>query len=289
MSMLINMEKISLKNNSLVKENMIQEFIFNDPSVLGLGDVTPIQREKIQPAGGRLDMLLASDDKGTRYEVEIQLGATDPSHIIRTIEYWDTEKRRYPQYDHCAVIIAEEITGRFMNVIQLFNGSIPLIAIQISAFKNGDNISLSFTKIIDRVSLANEDEEDFEPTDRNYWEKRSTTSIMKNVDRIFAELGELTHGYELKYNKFYIGLSKDGLVKNFIEFKPKKSFLYIIVKGEECSELIEKIEASGLEVNYIPRWKEYDIKINKLDDFLNNKQLILEVVKSSMEYYNIND
>ena len=115
--MLINMEKISLKNNSLVKENMIQDFIFNDPSVLGLGDVTPIQREKIQPAGGRLDMLLASDDKGTRYEVEIQLGATDPSHIIRTIEYWDTEKRRYPQYDHCAVIIAEEIISNYLFVL----------------------------------------------------------------------------------------------------------------------------------------------------------------------------
>jgi len=245
MSKLINMERISLKNSSLVKEDMIQEFIFNDPTVLGLGDVTPIQREKIQPAGGRLDMLLASDDKGTRYEVEIQLGATDPSHIIRTIEYWDTEKRRYPQYDHCAVIVAEEITGRFMNVIQLFNGAIPLIAIQVSAYKNGDDISLSFTKIIDRVSLANEDEEDYEPTDRSYWERRSTTSIMKNVDKIFAELGELTQGYELKYNKFYIGLSKDGIVKNFIAFKPKKSFLYLIVKGEENPEMIEKIEAAG--------------------------------------------
>ena len=289
MSKLINMERISLKNSSLVKEDMIQEFIFNDPTVLGLGDVTPIQREKIQPAGGRLDMLLASDDKGTRYEVEIQLGATDPSHIIRTIEYWDTEKRRYPQYDHCAVIVAEEITGRFMNVIQLFNGAIPLIAIQVSAYKNGDDISLSFTKIIDRVSLANEDEEDYEPTDRSYWERRSTTSIMKNVDKIFAELGELTQGYELKYNKFYIGMSKDGIVKNFIAFKPKKSFLYLIVKGEENPEMLEKIEAAGLDVSYIPRWKEYDIKINKLEEFIKNRELMLEVVKSSMDYYNIND
>lgn len=289
MSKLINMERISLKNSSLVKENMIQEFIFNAPTVLGLGDVTPIQREKIQPAGGRLDMLLASDDKGTRYEVEIQLGATDPSHIIRTIEYWDTEKRRYPQYDHCAVIVAEEITGRFMNVIQLFNGAIPLIAIQVSAYKNGDDISLSFTKIIDRVSLANEDEENYEPTDRSYWEKRSTISIMKNVDKIFSELGELTQGYELKYNKFYIGMSRDSIVKNFIAFKPKKSFLYLIVKGEENPEMLEKIEAAGLDVSYISRWKEYDIKINKLEEFIKNKELMLEVVKSSMDYYNIND
>lgn len=289
MSKLVNMERITLKNSSMVKEDMIQEFIFNDPTVLGLGDVTPIQREKIQPAGGRLDMLLASDDKGTRYEVEIQLGATDPSHIIRTIEYWDSEKRRYPQYDHCAVIVAEEITGRFMNVIQLFNGAIPLIAIQLSAYKNGEDISLSFTKIIDRVSLANEDDEDFEPTDRNYWEKRSTTSVMKNVDKIFSEMSELTQGYEFKYNKFYIGMSKDGIVKNFIRFKPKKSYLYLCIRGEQDQEMISRIESSGLEVNYDQRWKEYYVKIYKFEDFIKNKELILEVVKSSMDYYNIND
>jgi len=44
------------------------------------------------------------------YEIEIQLGSTDESHIIRTIEYWDIERKRYPQYDHTAVIIAEDIT-----------------------------------------------------------------------------------------------------------------------------------------------------------------------------------
>ena len=49
-----------------------------------------------------------------------QLGKTDESHIIRTIEYWDIERKRYPQYDHTAVIVAEEITSRFLNVIGLF-------------------------------------------------------------------------------------------------------------------------------------------------------------------------
>ena len=126
MSKLVSAEKISLKNHPDIKEDNIQQFIFENPTVLGLGDLTPIRREKTQPSGGRLDVLMA-DDNDTRYEIEIQLGATDPSHIIRTIEYWDNERKRYPQYDHCAVIVAEEITGRFMNVIQLFNGSIPLI------------------------------------------------------------------------------------------------------------------------------------------------------------------
>ena len=289
MSKLVNMERISIKNNPLIKEDMIQEFIFSDPSVLGLGNVTPIQREKIQPSGGRLDLLLASEDNSQRYEVEIQLGATDPSHIIRTIEYWDSERQRYPQYDHCAVIVAEEITGRFMNVISLFNGAIPLIAIQVSAYKNGEDYALAFTKVIDRITYAKEDDAELEVTDRNYWEKRSTPQMLKNVDKIFNELSDFTQGYELKYNKFYIGISKDGLVKNFILFKPKKNYLYFIFKGNENDELVEKFESVGLEITYASRWKEYNVRINKFEDFIKNKELIIEAVKQSMDYYNIEE
>ena len=60
------------------------------------------------------------------------------THIIRTLEYWDIERKRYPQYEHTAVIIAEEITSRFLNVISLFNGAIPLIAIQVTAYELDD-------------------------------------------------------------------------------------------------------------------------------------------------------
>lgn len=286
MSNFVNMERISLKNNQNIKEDMIQKYIYENPSVLGLGDLSGIQREKVQPAGGRLDLLM-TDDEDTRYEIEIQLGATDPSHIIRTIEYWDTEKKRYPQYDHCAVIIAEEITGRFMNVISLFNGTIPLIAIQIAAYKNGDDISLVFTKVIDRVTLATDEDDITEITDRNYWENRSTPKILKNVDFIFSDFGDLVSGYELKYNKFYIGLSKEGLVKNFVSFKPKKNYIYITLKGNENQEFINKFEESGLELNYKAKWNEYTIRINNLEEYKKNRDLIINLLKYSMEYFNV--
>ena len=286
MANLVTKEKISLKNNPEIKEDLIQSFIFNDPKVLGLGDLTPIQRERIQPQGGRLDVLLA-DDNGTRYEVELQLGATDPSHIIRTIEYWDTERKRYPQYDHCAVIIAEEITSRFMNVISLFNGSIPLIAIQVSAYKVGNDTLLTFTKVMDRISLGTDEEENFEITDRNYWENKSTTKMLKTIDNIFDNLSQYVSGYELKYNKFYIGLSKDGIAKNFIEFKPKKNWLYFIFKGDEDTNKIEELENAGLEVSYIPRWKEYDVRINNFEEFKKHQELLKKMVESSMQYFNL--
>lgn len=70
MSNLVSMERISLKNNPEIKENMIQKYIYENPAVLGLGELLGIQREKIQPAGGRIDLLM-TDEENTRYEIEI--------------------------------------------------------------------------------------------------------------------------------------------------------------------------------------------------------------------------
>lgn len=289
MAKLVSLERISLKNHLEIKEDLIQKFVFEHPEALGLGELTPIQRERVQPAGGRLDILMGTADNDARYEIEIQLGATDPSHIIRTIEYWDTEKKRYPQYDHCAVIIAEEITGRFMNVINLFNGAIPLIALQLSAYKVGNDISLAFTRVIDRITLGTDEDDEYEVTDRNYWENRSTKKIMGDVDAIFSELGNYTSGYELKYNKFYVGVSKDGIAKNFISFKPKKSFLHFIFKANEDQELSQKIEDAGLDVTYEGRWKQYKVKLQGFEDYKKHEELLRECVEIAMEYFNISE
>jgi len=90
---LIRPEKINLINNPSLTEKWVQEIIANDPSILGLGDLILKDKERIHPKAGRLDLLLQDPDSERRYEVEIQLGKVDESHIIRTIEYWDIEKK----------------------------------------------------------------------------------------------------------------------------------------------------------------------------------------------------
>src|SRR3990167_4343263 len=161
MSKIFRPDKVSIQNNPDISEGIIQAKIAENPSILGLGDLVLKDKERMQPRAGRLDLLLQDPESKRRYEVEIQLGKTNESHIIRTIEYWDTERKRYPQYDHCAVIVAEEITTRFHNVISLFNGSIPLIAIQMGAFNFGEDIGLIFTTVLDglKLGLVDEDEE----------------------------------------------------------------------------------------------------------------------------------
>jgi len=70
-----------------LNEKWVQKIIGDDPSILGLGDLILKDKERVQPRAGRLDLLLQDSDSARRYEVEIQLGKTDESHIIRTIEY----------------------------------------------------------------------------------------------------------------------------------------------------------------------------------------------------------
>src|SRR6476661_7401588 len=161
-------ERLSLRLHPELSEKWVQERIAADPSILGLGDLVLRDKERIQPRAGRLDLLLQDLETKHRYEVELQLGATDEAHIIRAIEYWDIERKRYPQYEHCAVLVAEDITSRFLNVVSLFNGTIPLIALQIQALKVGEHMTLIFTKVMDELSrgLVDEDE-DAEAAGRN--------------------------------------------------------------------------------------------------------------------------
>jgi len=277
---LIRPEKISLINNPILTEKWVQEIIANDPSILGLGDLILKDKERIHPKAGRLDLLLQDPDSERRYEVEIQLGKVDESHIIRTIEYWDIEKKRYPQYDHCAVIIAEDITNRFLNVINIFNGAIPLIAIKLEAFKNENNYWLNFTTVLNEVSLwLVEEDEIKEATDRVYWEKRGTTKTVSLADELAGLINEFTSGYELKYNKFYIGLAKDGQPDNFVIFRPKKSNTTMEIRLEQSAETDKLIEDAGLDLmEYDNKWNRYRIRIWK-QDLTKNKELIVNLLK----------
>ena len=287
MAKLIKPEKIALVNHPIIKEAWIQEQIANDPSLLGLGDLIMKDKERMQPRAGRLDLLLQDAESKRRYEVELQLGETDESHIIRTIEYWDIERKRYPQYDHCAVIIAENVTSRFLNVISLFNGSIPLIAIQMNALKFGEDIALVFTKVLDvmPLGLVEEDEEVREVTNRDYWLKRGTQDTVKMVDNCLEIIKSFESGIELKYNKFYIGLAKDGQACNFCIFKPRKKDLNIEFKMPQSDEIQKIIDEEGLDdMGYEPRWGSYRIRISKTD--LTNKVQVLQMLmqKASISY-----
>ena len=279
-------ERFSLKNHPDFSEKWVQELIANDPAILGLGDLVLRDRERVHPRAGRLDLLLQDPETKRRYEVELQLGSTDETHIIRTIEYWDIERKRYPQYDHCAVLIAEDITSRFLNVVSLFNGTIPLIAIQMQALKIEESVTLVFTTVMDELSRGYIDEDEdaaAAPTDRPYWEKRGSKATVGLADHLLTLLKELDPSLELKYNKFYIGLSKDGQPYNFIQFRPRKNQIHFELKLPQSDDLDRMIEEAGLEtLEYDKRFGRYRLRLTK-DDVKSKSTVLKELARTAYE------
>jgi predicted transport protein len=273
-------EKISLKNHPTLKEAWVQKIIAKNPSILGLGDLILRDKERIQPKAGRLDLLLEETDEDRRYEVEIQLGSTDETHLVRTIEYWDIERRRFPQYDHTAVIVAEDITSRFLNVISLFNGFIPIVALQMSALKHEDSVSLVFTKIIDQMALGTEEEDTPEPTDRAYWEKRGSKISVRMLDGIFLKMKEFATNISLKYNKYYVGISLDGSANNFVNFKLRKKYLLLEIRMDKEDEMAQKLKDEGLDVHDYTRWGKYRLRINE-DELETSGELLLDAIQQA--------
>ena len=246
--MSVKLEVVNLRKHPTLTEKWVQDQIAEDPTILGIGELEVKDKERTQAAGGRLDLLLYDPDTLKRYEVEIQLGATDESHIIRTIEYWDIERRRYPQYEHAAVIVAEEITSRFLNVIQLFNGAIPLIALKMTVYKVGEGFALTFVKVLDEISygLVDEDEPVAEPADRSLWEKKGSQKSLVIVEDLLQKVvRQVEPKAALKYNKHYIGIGVDGAAMNFVTFVPRKAHVIMSIKLPKEQETLDAMTDRG--------------------------------------------
>lgn len=277
--------RVWLKDHPEFDEAWLRDIIANDPSILGLGDLVLKETERMQPKAGRLDILLQDSEIDKRYEVEIMLGRVDESHIIRCIEYWDIERKRFPNYDHCAVLVAEEITSRFLNVISLFNGAIPMIALQMTAIQIDNKVLLNFAKIMDEISLGTaEDEEELserEITDRAYWEGRASSLSMKLADESLEILKEINSDLSFKYNKYYIGLAQKNRPNNFVIFRAKKKFIRVEIRVSDLDSLKDKLSNSDIEVLGIDkRWGRLRFILNK-GEVEQNRDLLKEIFLAS--------
>lgn len=278
-------EKIFLRNTQY-DEKWLQDRIEEDPTILGLGDLNIIQRERKQSSGGRIDFLFHDPENAIMYETEIMLGSIDESHIIRTIEYWDIERRRFPSKDHKAVIIAEDITSRFFNVISLMNRAIPIIAIQLNALKVGNNIVLNFTKVLDLYEPP-EDEEDLgaETVDRSYWEHRSSKKSITMMDEIIKLISEKYPNPKITYNKHHIAIGTQR--QNFLWGHPRKTEGYCHLSIRTGSENAEKAKAlfDNIQISFNQRREDLFAFPIYMKEFSDNKDKISELLFLSIERF----
>lgn len=267
-------------------EKWLQDKIFEDTSILGLGDLIVIQKERKQPTGGRIDFLMYEPEEQTRYEIEVMLGTLDESHIIRTIEYWDIERRRYPNVEHIAVIVAEDITNRFFNVISLLNKAVPIIAIQLNALVLDNKLILNFTNVLNLVQEADPvDEESSEITDRKYWESRANIKSIHVIDLIVNMFSAEQSKTKITYNKGHIAFGTSGT--NFAWFHPRKGnrcHCEIRLNPEEREIIKNDLEEKGLECG-LRGTRKISLMITE-EEFNTNKDAIYMAFKKGEEYSN---
>lgn len=250
-------------------EKWLQDRIRDDPSLLGLGQLEIVSCEHRQPVGGRIDFLMRDAEGETYYEVEVMLGEIDPSHIIRTIEYWDVERQRRRQYAHRAVIVAERITSRFFNVLRLLNGAIPMIAVQLSAFPADGGVVLHPITVLDIAEESANTGIAEPPADRTYWEKMSDPSFLTVIDKIVSLFRADRVEPRVRYTRNYIVLGTSGY--DFCWFKPRKSAGHCHVEfwaNEMRDPTLSSLQEGGIDASPT-RWPDgvrFTITTKELDE-----------------------
>ncbi|MGE9010569.1 hypothetical protein ACO2JO_18445 [Leptospira interrogans] len=196
------------------------------------------------------------------YEVEVMLGETDETHIIRTIEYWDNEKRRWPQRQHFAVLVAEHINRRFFNVIHLLSHSIPIIAVQVAMLSINGKKSVFFTKVLDTYEEV-DDGTSIEAVrvTREDWARKARWTL-DAADALLNVTSSVLEHPTLNYLKAYVAITVDG--NNYMWFHKRTSNKSILnfrmaqSLQDEAAALLDKQN-----ITYVRKTKTIKITVDK--------------------------
>jgi hypothetical protein len=150
------------------------------------------------------------------------------------------------------VIVAEQITSRFFNVLRLLNRSVPMIAIQLSAFQLDDaSIVLHPVTVLDVFEEITEVDDPGEQADRAFWEKKVEPSSLAIMDKIVSHLKSSNVDPRLTYNKYHIAMGTTG--NQFCWFHPRKSFgnchMEIRVTNETRDQLLSTLQSKGIDAS----------------------------------------
>ena len=263
-------------------EYWLQEQIYNNPELIGLGELEAVAKEKRQSSGGKLDILLKNPEDDTMYEVEVMLGATDESHIIRTIEYWDNEKRKWPQRQHYAVLIAETITRRFFNVIQLLSHSIPIIAIQVNLVELNGHRALHFSKILDTYEEIDDGTNDNEIYDEIYWKKKAPWTI-EAAKTLYEIVKDMFDEPTIRFVKHYISINIEG--KSYFWFhkrSSKKSLINFRISDNDIEEVKQLLDNNN--ISYTQKRNRFNFTCDA-NTIKNNAELFKQLAEFERNFW----
>lgn len=251
-------------------EYWLQDWIVADPTRLGLGQVTIKAKELRQYAGkgGRLDILAYDAALDTYYEVEVMLGECDADHGFRALDYWARERVRNPNARHVAVIVAEDLSGRYRTVIEALAQQLPLIAVEIRTLliKSNPPVVTTFPVIFaqpDDVVIRPADDPEAEdkantPNDEASWvaSRPEFTKFTHDMYKLCMEkIGPSTIDFSAKS---YVALKKGK--RAWLPMWPRKDGSYVYLPSgpggtaDQPNDFFAKVKEELAPLGIEPSW-----------------------------------
>lgn len=199
------------------------------------------------------------------------LGECDADHGFRTLDYWAREKVKRPNSLHYAVLVAENLQGRFKTLTEMLPQFLPFIAIEIRTIEltTADNqtIATIYSEIIaqpddaaEAIDLGTTDgDHTSSPRDEDWWRSKQGDGFVDFIQEL-ASLCQSTIGTSrIDYTaSSYISLKKGR--RAWLPMWPRTEGCYVYVpddgsgKVDEPSDrfrqIQERLQTIGLDASW---------------------------------------
>jgi hypothetical protein len=284
-------------------EKWLQDWLTEDPRRLGIGNITIKEKElrHYTGKGGRLDVLAYDSALDTYYEVEVMLGECDSDHGFRLLDYWARERRRLPNSRHVAVLVAEDLSGRYKTVIETLTEYLPLIAVELKTLQidTSPPVATTFATIFaqpDNLVLRPVDEpeknEGLTANDEETWKETRPefTDAAKLMYKTCLErIGPTTIDFSAKS---YVSLKKGK--RAWLPMWPRQDGFYVYIPAgsggseDQPNDFFSNVKDSLAELNIEPSWTfKYNAGANPIAFPISKQNIthskIIELLKEAYE------
>jgi hypothetical protein len=287
-------------------ERWLQNWITEKPDRLGLGQFKIIAQElhQYKNKGGILDILGYNESKNIYFEIEVMLGECDSDHGFRVLDYWARERATNPKSIHYAVLVAEDLQGRYKTIIETLPQFLPFIGIEIKTLQlpyNNENLITCRAEIIaqpDELVEANIGGVSTvgkinAPRDETWWKENHGELLVETVKEMFDYCEENVGTSRIDYTaQSYISLKKGR--RTWLPMWPRSDGFYINLPDDgtgtldEPSERFrnwqEKLERINIELSWTYKYNGGANPIGfNLPKIKMKEPIILELLRESYE------
>ena len=114
-------------------ESWLKDWLAEEPSRLGIGDITILPGEPVQGEDGNPAFMAA--DASRYYSVNVKLGALDASHGFHVLDSWARNRVRRPDKTHVAVLVTETLGDRYETALKALSEHLPLVVVELQAWR----------------------------------------------------------------------------------------------------------------------------------------------------------